>query len=409
MAVGTDAWVVAGFLPALARDMAVPVSAAGWSVTVFALAYVVGAPVLAAATSTRSPRRVIAAALTVLGLANVLCAISAGFGMFLTGRVIAALAASLVTPVAGVLSARVAGERHRGRALALVVSGLTLATAIGVPLGSVVADIVSWRGALLVVGVLAWVAAVTIRLTAPDPGPGGAQTVRDRLAPLARPRVLAVLGLTIVGMAAAYVPYAYAARLLPEHSGGWLAVLLMAYGVGAVAGSVCTGVLTDRIGPRRTLTVAYALMAAAFAAIAARPPVVGWTKDRRRVSAVLHFDGTHQPARGRVQLAAIAAAAGRRGGHAHRKIRNRLNHWPLDCGVSLLHRGRRRRGLHHRPRRFEGVAIYAPAQFQCGRHAFPAAPAPRHFCEAEQRECMCRASRGLTPSAGGGLQVAECR
>lgn len=273
LAVGADAWIVAGFLSGLAADMDVDVATAGLSVTVFALAYTLGAPVLAAATSGTRPRVVITAALVLLAGANMLTAASTGFGMFMTGRVLAALAACVVTPAAGVLAARVAGPEHRGRALALVISGLTIATAIGVPAGSLIAQVGSWRQALGAVAVLAASAGVTILLTAPDPAPGPRQRLSQRLAPLRERRVLAVLGLTTVGMTAAYVPYAYAARLLSDDSSRWLVVVLACYGAGAVAGSVTSGTLTDRIGPTRTLTIGYVTMIVAFAVMATRPTV----------------------------------------------------------------------------------------------------------------------------------------
>ncbi len=274
IAVGTDAWVVAGFLPALAGDMAVSTATAGLSVTVFAVAYALSAPVLAALTSAIPPRLVITVALAGLAAANVLCAVSAGFALFLTGRVLAALAASIVTPAAGVLASRVAGEQYRGRALALVVAGLTIATAVGVPTGSVLATMTDWRVALLAVAAVAGSAGVLIHRTAPNPRAGARQRIAERLAPLTQTRVVAILILTAVGMAAAYVPYAYASTLLPAGDGTWLVGVLTAYGLGAVCGSLASGHLTDRLGSGRTLTVAYALMILSFAILAGHPAAI---------------------------------------------------------------------------------------------------------------------------------------
>ncbi|MFF1572454.1 MFS transporter [Leifsonia sp. NPDC058292] len=274
IAVGTDAWIVAGFLPALAGDMAVSTGTAGLSVTVFAVAYALGAPILAASTSPLRPRAIITVALVMLALANILCAVSGGFALFLAGRVFAALAASIVTPAAGVLAARVSGEERRGRALALVVAGLTVATAVGVPLGSALASVANWRSALVGVAALAVVAAILIHLTAPNPAPGRRQRLAERLAPLRQPRIVAILLLTSLGMASAYVPYTYIATLLPPGESGWLIGVLTAYGIGAVAGSLTSGSLTDRIGGNRTLTIAYVLMAVAFLVFASRPPAI---------------------------------------------------------------------------------------------------------------------------------------
>lgn len=268
-----------GFLPDLADDLRVTTGAAGLSVTVFACAYAVGAPVWAAATNARRPRTVLIGALVLLAAANLMCAVSASFPAFLVGRVLAAFAASVVTPAAGVLAARVADPSHRGRALALVIAGLTIATAVGVPAGSVLARVGSWRDALTAVAVLAVAAAVTIRATAPDPDPGVRLNLSRRLAPLTDHRVIAILGLTVVGMSAAYVPYAYTAHLLPRGHDGWIAVTLASYGVGAIAGSLASGHLTDAYGSRRTLTIAYVTMTVAFLVFATAPsaPVVAVT------------------------------------------------------------------------------------------------------------------------------------
>ncbi|MFG1949151.1 MFS transporter [Nonomuraea sp. NPDC048826] len=274
IAVGTDAWVVAGFLPTLAGDMAVPTATAGLSVTVFAVAYALAAPVLAALTSPIRPRLVITIALAVLAAANVVCAASTVFPLFLAGRVLAALAASMVTPAAGVLASRTVGERHRGRALALVIAGLTVATAVGVPVGSVLATVTNWRVALLAVAVLAGIAGLLIHRTAPNPPAGARQRIAERLAPLTQPRILAILVLTALGMAAAYVPYAYVSTLLLPGESGWLVGVLTAYGIGAVCGSLASGHLTDRLGSNRTLTIAYVLMALSLAALAIRPPAI---------------------------------------------------------------------------------------------------------------------------------------
>src|SRR5690606_29319621 len=94
----------------------------------------------------------------------------------------------------------------------------------------------------------------------------------DQLAPLARGSVLPVLLLTSVGLCAAYVPYAYASVWSPATGGAWLTAVLAAYGIGAVLGSLGSGVFTDRVGPRRTLAIAYSLMAVAFVGIAIHPP-----------------------------------------------------------------------------------------------------------------------------------------
>src|SRR5688500_19276889 len=100
-AIGTDLFVVAGVLPALAADLGVSVGAAGLTVTVFALAYAVGAPVLGALLGTRPLRQVLIGSLVLFALFNVVSALAPDLVVLLAARVFGALAASAYVPAAG--------------------------------------------------------------------------------------------------------------------------------------------------------------------------------------------------------------------------------------------------------------------------------------------------------------------
>ncbi|NEW37064.1 MFS transporter, partial [Nocardia cyriacigeorgica] len=100
----------------------------------------------------RIPRRaLLVAALIVLGVANLGSALAPGFGFLLATRVLAAIGAAVYTPNAGAVSAALVRPDMRARALAIVVGGLTVATALGVPLGNVAVHWLNWRAALGIV------------------------------------------------------------------------------------------------------------------------------------------------------------------------------------------------------------------------------------------------------------------
>lgn len=272
-AVGTDAWVVAGFLPEMARELDTSEAAAGQAVTVFAISYVIGAPLLAAWTSRWPRRELLSAALLALAVFNFSGAIAPSLGLLLVARAAAALAAAVITPTTGVLAAASAPATHLGRALALVISGLTLATAIGVPVGTVLSAVAGWRVVVGGVGTLSLGAAVAVCALGPDaPGRTG-MSVRQRFAPLARQEIATTLALTTLGMAAAYCAYAYIGPFT-HANGPSLTAVLLGYGIGAVAGSLTSGSLADRFVPARGLGFAYLLIAAAVVVCAAHPGIV---------------------------------------------------------------------------------------------------------------------------------------
>ncbi|MGW5265558.1 MFS transporter [Microbispora sp. NPDC004025] len=266
-AVGTDAYVVAGFLPTMAHSLHVTESAAGQSATAFAIAYAVLSPVLATALARMPRRALLVGALTVLALANLASALAPDFGALIVTRVVAASGAAAFTPNAGAVAASLVAPAQRGRALAVVVGGLTVATALGVPLGNLAGKMLDWRAALGLVAVLCAVCAAGVRAAMPALPGGPRVPLRERLAALRRPGVVAVLPLTTLGLAAGYGLYAFAVPVMRALGAGASAEtwLLFLYGVGAVAGTLVSGAMVDRHGPIPVQAVGFALLTVTLA------------------------------------------------------------------------------------------------------------------------------------------------
>ncbi|MFF0574346.1 MFS transporter [Streptosporangium saharense] len=269
-AVGTDAFVLAGFLPDVAASLHVSTSGAGQAVTVFAATYALAAPVVATVTARLPRRALLVAALVLLAVANVGSALAPDLPLLLVTRILAAIGAAAYTPTAGAVSAALVRPELRARALAVVVGGLTVATALGVPLGGAIGAVMGWRAALGLVAALCLVTALAAGALTPSLPGAVPVPLRTRLAALRQPGVVTVLPLTALGMAAAYTAYAFVVPALHALgvTGSGTVWMLSAYGLGAVAGNLAAGVAADRVGPVRTLTVGYTLMAVTMAAFA---------------------------------------------------------------------------------------------------------------------------------------------
>ncbi|MFE2174789.1 MFS transporter [Kitasatospora sp. NPDC059462] len=269
-AVGTDAMVVAGILGPVSDDLGVSVTAAGQLVTVFALGYALLAPPLAALTARWPRRRLLLTALTVFGAANALSALAPSFGTLLATRVLAAAGAALYTPTANAVATTLVAPERRGRALATVLGGMTVATALGVPLGTWVGR-TDWRLTMWLVTALSAVALAGLALLLRElPVPAAAPGLRDRLAPLRDRRVLGAASTTLVFFLAFQSVYIYLATAVAPATGGRaerLSLVLLVAGVASVAGSWLGGRLVDRVGVRRVLLVGSTVAAAAFTAL----------------------------------------------------------------------------------------------------------------------------------------------
>ncbi|MGE7433741.1 MFS transporter [Kitasatospora sp. NPDC001175] len=293
-AMGTDSMVMAGILGRVSEDLGVSVAAAGQLVTVFALAYALLAPVLATLTARWPRRRLLLTALTVFTVANALSALAPTYGLLLATRALAAAGAALYTPTANAVATAVVPPERRGRALATVLGGMTVATALGVPLGTWVGR-TDWRLTMWLVTALGAAAFAGIALMLRDlPAPSAtAPGLRARLAPLGDRRVLGAAATTLVFFLAFQSVYIYLATAVHPATGGdpgRLSLILFATGVASVAGSWLGGRLVDRLGARRVLLVGSAVAALAFAALpwaaatmpgalayAVVTPIAGWS------------------------------------------------------------------------------------------------------------------------------------
>ncbi|WP_336208629.1 MFS transporter [Nonomuraea sp. LPB2021202275-12-8] len=262
-AVGTGMFVTAGLLPPISRDLHVSTAAAGQLMTVFALAYALLSPLLAALTAQLSRRTLLLVALGVFVLGNALTAIAPTYPLVMATRVLAAAGAAMFTPTASGVANALAEPERRGRALALVMGGLSVSSAIGVPLGTWLGEASSWRATIwLVVGLgvlgFAGVAALVPHVRTVTSG-----RLAERFAPLGDRRVLAVLGTQLLMFGAGFTAYTYIGSLLDLP----LPAVLWAWGVGAIVGNQLGGRFTDAYGPRRMVLFGLAASSAFLALI----------------------------------------------------------------------------------------------------------------------------------------------
>jgi MFS transporter, DHA1 family, purine base/nucleoside efflux pump len=260
-AVGTSAYVVSGVLPAVSAELDVSVTAAGQLTTAFALAYAVSAPLLATVTARWERRRLLLAALLVAVLGNAISAVATTYPLLLGGRIIAALGAAAYTPAATLFATAMRPPEERGRAVAIVFGGLTVALALGVPIGSLLSGSIGYRGVFALVAAVSLVTAVAVRMQLPLMAGSPAVALRERFAVAADRRVLIVLAMTVFGVVATMSVYIYVVPLLTVTTGlagSTIGGLLLAYGVGAIVGNAWGGRATDRFGSVPTLVATMA-------------------------------------------------------------------------------------------------------------------------------------------------------
>lgn len=268
-AIGTEAFMISPLLPGLAADFGVSIEQAGQLVSAFALAYGISSPLLTAATGNVNRRTLLLASMVVFALSNVLACFALGFWWLMGARVLLALSAGLFVPGANALAGAVVHPALRGRAIALVNAGITVALTLGVPMGAVIGHSLGWRMTFAGVAVLSAFAAIGVYVGVPRDIAQGipTATLRERVSVGVRPVVLATLLATTLWATGSYTVYTYLSPFVTSLTtlhDTQISLVLFTWGISAAVGVFLGGSLTDRLGPARVIVPAVAIMGLAF-------------------------------------------------------------------------------------------------------------------------------------------------
>src|SRR5438270_7712825 len=271
-AIGTEGFMIAAILPDIAADLVVSVPLAGSLISIFALAYAVSSPILTALTGRVARPKLLLAAMTIFSLANVVAATTHSYSGLAAARVLLACAAGLYTPNANALAGALVPPERRGRAIAIVNAGLTVAIAIGVPLGAVVGNRLGWR--MTFVGVAVMSAAAVVGLLAGLPARAGAgmvtATLRERVRVVRQPRVAPSLLVTTAWAVGTYTVYSFIASFLATATplrGPQVGYALFLWSASAGVGVIIGGNATDKLGARAVIRTSLCVLALALAGL----------------------------------------------------------------------------------------------------------------------------------------------
>lgn len=277
VALGIDAYVLAGVLPSIADSLATTVAMIGLGVTAFTAAYAVAGPLLSGGLTQGSTARALLIALAVFNLGNLITVVAPGVGIFLVSRVVAGAGAGILTAIATATAASMVTDRERGRAMAMVTFGLSTGTVAGVPVGMLIGESWGWRWTMalvVVVGVLSMIALAARARTLPSwPVSDGAPVFGVLRSGKTSAGIVAafLLGVASLGLYTYLLPMAESRGLQ-----GWGFALVWAWGIGGVAGAALIGRPLDRYGPRVLLLILPAILAGSFAILWISSAPVMW-------------------------------------------------------------------------------------------------------------------------------------
>ena len=246
---GMSEFIMVGILPDIAADLKISEVTVGNLVSLFAFVYAPVTP-LGSALSARFPR--FATHLTLIGIflaGNLLCAFAPNYAVLVVARIMIALVSGTLVAVAMTYAPDVTTDKFRTKFIAWVFSGFSIASVVGVPVGTWVANVFGWRWAFHIINVLTIMLIVGMVVALPR----NSHIVKIGFLPQFRlffDRRIQLGVLTVVfGAAASYVFYTYLTPIMrdevhvPEQ---YLSVGLVIFGAACLWSNLYGGKLADR-------------------------------------------------------------------------------------------------------------------------------------------------------------------
>ena len=253
-AMGTSEFMLAGLVPDIATYFGVSTGTAGLLTSAFAVGMVIGAPAMAALTRRLPVKATLLGCVIVFALSHVVGALTPDFTVLFITRVIAAVVNAGFLAVALGAATKLVAPDAKGRAVAILLAGTTVATVAGVPAGTLLGTALGWQSTFWAIALLCVPAAIGIAagFTAQaDDSPreeSFSTSLRVELAQLASPRLLLTMLLAALVNAGTFATLTFLAPIVTDTAGmsqWWVSVALVLFGVGSFIGVTVAGRLSD--------------------------------------------------------------------------------------------------------------------------------------------------------------------
>ena len=268
-AIGCGVMVAPGALNDLVHSLRISVALGGQLITVVGVVIALGAPLLAAAVAGWDRRRLLTLSLLWYAAGHTLSALMPDYTLLLPVRAATVLGAAVFTPQAAAAIGVMAPPAERGRAITFIFIGWSLASVIGMPISSFIAETFGWRWAFGLISLLSGVAAVGVWRTLPDAIRPPPLSFAAWQRTLTHPLLMGLVAVTALSASAQFSLFSYFApyyRQVLRVDATGVSLLFMWFGVFGLAGNVVLQRLVDKVGAARCVTFTLGLMLLSFLA-----------------------------------------------------------------------------------------------------------------------------------------------
>ncbi|PLR31426.1 MFS transporter AraJ [Chimaeribacter californicus] len=247
-----------GVLTELARDVQIPIPDAGHMISFYALGVVIGAPVMALVSGKFSLKAQLLFLVALCVLGNALFALSSSYPMLVIGRLLSGFPHGAFFGVGAIMLTKVARPGKVTAAVAGMVSGMTLANLLGIPLGTWLSHMFSWRAPFLLIAAFNLAVLLSVISWIPDISDKASTTLREQFRFLASPAPWLIFLATMLGNAGVFAWFSYIKPVMLGVSGFSEAAMpgiMMLAGLGMVLGNLVSARLSARVSPLRIAVI----------------------------------------------------------------------------------------------------------------------------------------------------------
>lgn len=250
-ALGISEFLMMGILGNISDSLGVSITEAGHLISAYAMGVCVGAPALLFYRKTPL-KRVMMVLAGIIAVGNLLAFMSYGFWILFVARFISGLPHGAYFGVGAIVARRLVKPGHEVGAVSFMIGGMTIATLAGVPLGTFITNVLSWRFAFLIVAVSGIATCLAIHHFVPDVGKLKDMGFKGQFMFLRRLPPWLIFGGVFFGQIGFYCWYSYIDPQLTDVAGfstdalSWLMILA---GFGMFAGNTLIGMIGSKFKP----------------------------------------------------------------------------------------------------------------------------------------------------------------
>jgi DHA1 family inner membrane transport protein len=267
---GTSEFVIVGLLNEMTTALNIAISTAGALVSAFAITFAIGTPILTAILGRFSKFPLMLALIAVFIAGNILTALSDSYALLLVSRMITAVVTGVLIALAMAVASETMPAEKRGAVISIIFAGFTIASVIGVPLGTYIGQWGGWQMAFWFTSILGVASMTASSLTIPKGLTGTHHSLKNQIGLLTNPLTIIAFFIPALSIAGTYTVYTYLTSLLIDVffvPDPYISLVFLLYGVVSIFSTLIGGKLATNNKGLSKLRYVFLIQAAILASL----------------------------------------------------------------------------------------------------------------------------------------------